>query len=140
MSETTKDEITIRAKINAPVEKVWEYYTKPEHIVKWNSASPDWHTPRAENDLRVGGKFNFRMEARDQSQGFDFNGVYDDVVEHKKIEYTMEGGRKARVTFVGEGGETSVVVTFEAENENPLELQRSGWQSILDNFKAYIEK
>ncbi len=132
--------ITVVAHINAPIEKVWEYYNLPEHITKWNNASEDWHTPRAENDLRVGGKFVFRMEAKDESMGFDFGGIYDEIEEKKLIKYTIDDGRKVVVEFTGNAKETKVVINFEAENENPVERQREGWQAILNNFKKYVEE
>lgn len=131
--------ITIQVSINAPIEKVWECYTKAEHITKWNKASEDWHTPRAENDLRPGGKFVFRMEAKDESMGFDFGGVYDEVEEKKLIKYTIGDGRKVAVEFTGNEKETKMVINFEAEHENSVEKQRAGWQAILDNFKKYVE-
>ena len=131
--------ITIKATVNAPVEKVWNAWSNPKDIMKWNSASDDWHTPKAENDLRTGGKFSSRMEAKDGSWGFDFGGVYDNVEEYKVIEYTMGDGRKVKVTFAGNGNTTEVVETFDAESENSIEMQRSGWQAILDNFKRYTE-
>ena len=131
--------ITVENTVNAPVEKVWEFWTSPEHIIKWNNASDDWHTPRATNDLRVGGKFLSRMESKDGSMGFDFNGVYSEVKEHQLIAYTIEGGRKVRISFSAEEDGTKVVESFEAENENSTELQRGGWQAILDNFKKYVE-
>lgn len=134
---TTK--ITVESTVNAPVEKVWEFWTTPEHIMKWNSASEDWHTPFAENDLRTGGKFASRMEAKDGSFGFDFGGVYDDVKPNEFIAYTMGDGRKTEITFTRNGGETKVVETFDAESQNPVEMQRGGWQAILDNFKKYAE-
>src|SRR3989344_6683128 len=134
------EQITVETVVNAPVEKFWEFFTDPKHIVQWNNASPDWHTPSATNDLRVGGKFNSRMEARDGSAGFDFSGTYDEVVAHERIAYTMDDGRKVEETFVPEGAGTKVVVVFDSETENPPEMQRSGWQSILDNFKSYTEK
>ncbi len=132
--------ITVEAHINAPVEKVWECYTNPDDITNWNNASPDWHTPRTENDLRVGGKFLSRMEAKDGSAGFDFWGIYDEVEVNKLIKYTMGDGRKVEVLFAGDGAQTKVVINFEAENENSVEMQRVGWQAILDNFKKYVEK
>ncbi|SDD14323.1 SRPBCC family protein [Niabella drilacis] len=135
--ETTK--VTIAATINAPVEKVWECWTGPEHIKKWNSASDDWHTPRAENDLRAGGRFSSRMEARDGSMGFDFGGVYDEVKQHELIRYTMDDGRQVQVLFSGDGSSTAVTETFDAETTNPVEMQQAGWQSILNNFKRYAE-
>ncbi|HRH59590.1 MAG TPA: SRPBCC domain-containing protein, partial [Chitinophagaceae bacterium] len=125
--------------VNAPIEKVWEYFTMPEYIIKWNNASDDWHTPRAENDLRAGGRFVYRMEAKDGSFGFDFGGLYNIVDEHAYIEYTMEDGRKVQITFTADGNATKVVESFEAENMNAAELQKTGWQNILDNFKRYME-
>ena len=118
---------------------MWEYWSKPEHITKWNSASDDWHTPRAENDLRVGGKFTARMEAKDGSFGFDFGGIYDAVRENEYIEYTLGDGRKVKVHFKDQGDSTKVTESFDAESTNSVELQRGGWQAILDNFKKYVE-
>jgi uncharacterized protein YndB with AHSA1/START domain len=134
-----KTKITVKNEINAPVEKVWQFWNAPEHITKWCAASDDWHTPRAENDVRTGGKFLSRMEAKDGSLGFDFGGVYDNVKENELIEYTMGDGRKVSVNFSNEGNNTRVVETFEAESQNPIEMQRGGWQAILDNFKKYVE-
>lgn len=131
--------ITVENTINAPAKKVWEYWTKPEHITKWSNASDDWHTPRAENDLRPGGSFLSRMEAKDGSFGFDFGGVYDEVIEHEYIEYTIDDGRKVKITFSGEGNTTKVVESFEAESTNSIEMQKGGWQAILGNFKKYTE-
>ena len=139
METETKTRLTVQATVNAPVEKVWRYWAEPRHITKWNYASDDWHSPRAENDLRRGGKFSARMEARDGSYGFDFGGVYDDVKTHELIEYTIGDGRKVKVTFQPEGNQTTVVETFEAENENSPEMQQAGWQAILNNFKNYVE-
>jgi uncharacterized protein YndB with AHSA1/START domain len=129
-----KTKITVKSSINAPIAKVWDYWNAPEHIVKWNSASPDWHTPKAENDLRIGGKFTSRMEAKDGSFGFDFGGTYDEVVPHQVISYTLDDGRKTRIAFSNDGTETKVIETFEAESTNPIEMQQGGWQAILDNF------
>jgi len=134
-----KQQITIEATVNAPVTKVWQYYTEPKHITKWNNASDDWHTTRAENDLRKGGKFLSRMEAKDGSFGFDFGGVYDDVKANELIAYTMDDGRKARIVFASADNRTKIVIDFDAETENPIELQRGGWQAILDNFKKYVQ-
>lgn len=139
MSATQKTMITVSAAINAPVAKVWDAWTKPEHITKWNNASEDWHTPKAENDLRKGGAFSSRMEAKDGSMGFDFGGVYDDVKNHELIAYTMGDGRTVSILFESEGNTTNVTETFEAESSNPIEMQQGGWQSILDNFKQYAE-
>lgn len=135
--EATK--VTVQSNVNAPIEKVWDYWNAPEHITKWNSASPDWHTPKSENDLRVGGRFTSRMEAKDGSFGFDFGGTYDEVIPHEKISYTMDDGRKTDIIFTNEGGQTKVVETFDAEATNPIEMQQGGWQAILDNFKKYTE-
>lgn len=136
----TPSPITIEASIDAPLETVWSYWTEPEHIMQWNSASPDWHTPRATNDLREGGSFTSRMEARDGSVGFDFGGTYTKVVEHKEIAYTMGDGRKVSVVFDGHGDHTHMSETFDPESQNSVDLQRAGWQSILDNFKSYVEE
>jgi uncharacterized protein YndB with AHSA1/START domain len=131
--------ITVETTVHALVEKVWQYWTLPEHIMQWNNASPDWHTPHAENDLRAGGKFTSRMEARDGSIGFDFWGIYDEVILHERIAYTMGDGRKAGIRFSSVGNETTIAETFEAETENSVELQKTGWQAILDNFRQYVE-
>jgi len=139
METQEKTVITVENSINVPVEKVWEYWTKPEHIIKWCNASDDWHTPRAENDLRVGGKFASRMEAKDGSMGFDFGGVYDAVRNNEYIEYTIGDGRKVKINFSTQGNKTKVVESFEAENTHSIEMQRGGWQAILDNFKKYTE-
>jgi len=139
METINKPQITIEATINAPVEKVWKLWTGPEHIVKWNNASDDWHTTRAENDLRPGGKFLSRMEAKDGSFGFDFGGVYDEVITNKLIRYTIGDGRKVKVDFISNNNETKVITVFEAESQNPIEMQRGGWQAILNNFKKYAE-
>jgi uncharacterized protein YndB with AHSA1/START domain len=139
MPAPDKTVITVTAKINAPLEKVWNLWTDPNHITKWNNASDDWHTPRAENDLRTGGKFLSRMEAKDGSMGFDFIGVYSLVDPLKRIAYTMEDGRKAEITFSENGGVTDISESFEAENMNSIELQEAGWQAILNNFRKYAE-
>src|SRR4051812_10411958 len=133
------NKITVETTVQTSVEKVWALWTEPTHITKWNTASDDWHTPHAENDLRVGGKFLSRMEAKDGSFGFDFGGIYDEVLLHKVIAYTLGDGRKVNITFQGQDNETEVIVTFDAETENPIEFQQQGWQAILDNFKKYAE-
>jgi uncharacterized protein YndB with AHSA1/START domain len=135
--ETAK--IIIQAVISADRKKVWEYYTQPKHITEWNFADPSWHCPTATNDLKVGGKYIARMEARDRSFGFDFEAVYNEIVTSKKFVYTMTDGRQVDVLFQGDNNTTEVIVTFDAETENSLELQKSGWQAILDNFKKYTE-
>jgi uncharacterized protein YndB with AHSA1/START domain len=134
-----KAKITIGATVSGNTKKVWEYWTKPEHITKWNFASDDWHCPKTENDLRVGGKLISRMEAKDGSFGFDFEAIYNEIIDHKKIAYTMTDGRQVVTFFKTQNGETNVSTTFEAENENPVEMQKDGWQAILNNFKKYVE-
>ncbi len=132
--------VTVQAVIQAPVEQVWRSWTEPQHITKWNQASDTWHAPKAENDLRVGGKFLTRMEAKDGRMGFDFYGVYDVVKLHEQISYTIGDGRKVDITFTSHGNETSVVETFDAEGTHSIEMQQAGWQAILDSFKTYTEK
>lgn len=132
--------ITVETTVNTPVGKAWQLWTGEEHIIKWNNASPDWHTPRASNDLKPGGNFSCRMEAKDGSFGFDFGGVYDAVKENESIAYTLGDGRKVEINFTGNQEQTHIVETFEAETENPADMQRAGWQAILDNFKQYAEK
>ena len=140
MEPASNTKITIETTVNAPVEKVWEYWTKPEHVVKWNNASEDWHTTKAENDFRVGGTFVSRMEAKDGSAGFDFTGVNDEIKDHEYIGYTIGDGRKVSIKFTGDGNKTAIAETFEAENTNSIEMQKGGWQAILDNFKKYTEE
>ena len=132
--------ITITATINAPVKKVWDYWTNPAHITKWTFASDDWEAPRAENDVRVEGRFVTRMQAKDGSAGFDFSGEYTEVIEHEKISYVMDDGRKVVTVFESTGEETKIISTFEMEHENSEEMQRAGWQAILDNFKKHTEQ
>lgn len=139
MDKSSKIVINIEAFINAPVEKVWIFWTEPKYIIHWNNASDDWHTPRAENDLRSGGKFLSRMEAKDGSEGFDFTGKYTNVEEYRLIEYLLDDGRSVKVSFYSDGRVTTVAEAFEAESLNPVDLQRSGWQAILDNFKNFVE-
>ncbi len=131
--------ITISATINAPIETVWDCFNNPEHVIHWNAASDDWHCPKSTNDLRVGGSFNHTMAARDGSFSFDFEGVYSAITVNKSIAYGLSDGRQILVTFE-QGGE-SVIVTevFDAETENPIEMQQAGWQAILDRFKGYVE-
>lgn len=139
MNKAMKTKITVRTSIHANLEKVWNIWTGPEHITKWNYASEDWHTPFATNDLRVGGKILSRMEAKDGSMGFDFEGIYTKVDHHKALEYDMSDGREVKITFTEEENETIVEETFDAEESNPVDMQRDGWQAILDNFKKYVE-
>lgn len=132
--------ISIKTEVKKPVEEVWEKWTSPEHIVNWTFASDDWHAPRAENDLKAGGKFSTRMEARDGSIGFDFRGIYDQVETHSQISYTMGDDRKCTITFTSAGDKTMILESFEAENTHSLTMQREGWQAILNNFKKYCEE
>lgn len=132
-------QVTIEATIFAPISKVWEYWTQPEHITKWNFANEDWCCPTASNDLKVGGKYSARMEAKDGSFGFDFEAIYDEVIKDKKIAYTMLDGRKAITDFEEVGGQTKIATTFDAETQNSVDFQKQGWQAILDNFKKYTE-
>src|SRR5690554_2618764 len=131
--------ITIEALIAADIEKVWDFYTDPEHITKWNYASDDWHCPKAENDMKIGGKYAARMEVKDGSFGFDFEAVYDEIIPFEKIVYTIEDGRKVVTVFENLNDKTKVTTIFEAENQNPVDMQKAGWQAILNNFKRYVE-
>ena len=135
MEQLEKIQITVQTTINARVEKVWKLWTSPEHITKWNNASEDWHTPYAENDLQAGGKFLSRMEAKDGSMGFDLIGTYDFITTNESMEYTLGDDRKVSINFTSAGAQTSIIETFEAETTHPIEFQKGGWQSILDNFK-----
>lgn len=139
METTAKPTITVEATINAPVEKAWAIWSQPEHITKWCQASPDWHAPYADNDLRVGGTFKTTMAAKDGSFSFDFGGTYTDVKENSFMAYTMEDGRTVKITFIKDGDATRVIETFDPESQNSLEMQQGGWQAILDNFKSYAE-
>ena len=137
--ENKKVKITVEVTVNASLEKAWDYFTLPEHLTQWNFASEDWHCPKASSDLRTGGKFSATMAAKDGSMSFEFGGTYDEVLKHKKIAYTMGDDRKVEVIFSSNNNSTQVVETFEAESENSIELQKSGWQAILTNFKKYTE-
>ena len=136
---TAKKKITVTATLNIPVTKAWKVYTTPKDIMKWNCASEDWHSPSAKHDLKKGGKFIYRMEAKDKSAGFDFGGTFTDIKTNKLIAYTMGDQRTALVRFAVKGNRTKVTVTFEAEQTNPLRMQKQGWQSILNNFKKYAQ-
>ncbi|TQR07518.1 SRPBCC family protein [Psychrobacillus soli] len=140
MTNENNAKVTIETTIHAPVEKVWEYWSEPDHLTKWNTPSDDWHTPSAENDLRVGGKFSSRMEAKDGSFGFDFAGVYDEVKLHDFISYTLGDGRQVEISFISQENNTKINQVFDPETENPIEMQQQGWQAILDNFKKYAEQ
>ena len=133
--------ITVSTNVKAPIARVWEFWTRPEHIVHWCHASDDWHAPHAENDLRDGGRFVTRMEARDGSAGFDFGGTYTEVTKENRIAYIIDDARKVTVLFdETEDGGVRITETFEPETINPISRQREGWQSILDSFRTYAEK
>ncbi len=131
--------ITIEAVIYSNIEKVWEMWTNPEHVTKWCFASDDWHAPSSSADLKVGGKLSTRMEAKDGSFGFDFWGTYNEIIPNEKLAITMGDGRKWNIYFSKTEGGVKVVEDFEAESENPVEMQQTGWQMILNNFKKYVE-
>jgi len=137
--ENKKVKITVQTTVNATIENVWKIWTTPNDILHWNTASDDWHTTKAENDLKIGGKFSYRMEAKDGSFGFDFEGIYDTVKTNELIAYTMADGRKSIITFKQHGNKINISQTFEAETENTIELQKKGWQAIMNNFKKYTE-
>ncbi|QQT25193.1 SRPBCC family protein [Sphingobacterium spiritivorum] len=135
----TQPQITVETTVNAPVEIVWKAWNTPEDIMQWNAADPSWHCPSSQNDLRVNGKFSNRMEARDGSFGFDFEGTYQQVDLHEKISYTMSDGREVSTLFSGMGDTTTITTTFDAETENDPEFQKQGWQAIISNFTKYVE-
>lgn len=139
MEPTDKTEVTVQTTINAPVEKVWKLWSEPQHIMGWCNASDDWHAPYADNDLRAGGNFKTTMAAKDGSMQFDFGGTYSNVKEHELIEYALGDGRKVKIEFSGNGDQTTITETFDTEKTHPVEMQRDGWQAILDNFKKYTE-
>lgn len=133
--------INITTNIKAPKQKVWEYLNDPKHIVNWNFAHESWSCPSSENDLKVGGTFKNRMEAKDGSFGFDFEGTYDEIKDLEEIKYHLADGRKVETKFTqNEDGSTTLTQNFEPESENPIEMQKGGWQAILDNFKKYVEE
>ncbi|MGH7483451.1 MAG: SRPBCC family protein [Longimicrobiales bacterium] len=131
--------IAVETAVNAKLNQVWDAWNSPADIKQWNTAQEDWHTTRSTVDLREGGKFRSRMEAKDGSEGFDFEGTYTRIVPHKIIEYRMSDGREVKVEFVERSGDVFVQETFDAETENPPEVQRQGWQAILDNFRRHVE-
>lgn len=137
--ETNTNAITVSTIVSEPVEKVWEAWTRPEHITKWTFASDDWHAPHAENDLKVGGKFTTTMAAKDGSFSFDFGGTYTLVAPFDRIEYTLDDGRKVTISFKKSTQGTEIAETFDPERENPADMQRDGWQAIINNFKKYAE-
>ncbi len=132
------NKIIVTATINTDAKKVWDYYTNPKHIVNWNFADPSWHCPTATNDMKVGGVYKARMEAKDGSFGFDFEAVYTEIHDGESFAYKF-GGRQASVVFKEQNGQTTVTVTFDPETQNPVEMQQQGWQAILNNFKNYTE-
>jgi uncharacterized protein YndB with AHSA1/START domain len=136
---SNSNRITISTFVARPVAHVWTCWAEPAHIMQWNAASDDWHCPKATNDLRTGGAFSSTMAARDGSFSFDFEGVYDEVRPNERIAYTMADGRSCEVLFSPENGGTRVIESFDAETQNPVEMQRAGWQAILDRFKAHAE-
>lgn len=136
----SEGKIEIETKINAKIDQVWEYWTQPEHITQWNKASEDWLCPNAENDLKEGGKFKYRMESEDGKVGFDFAGTYKEVKEKEKLTYELEDGRSAEVTFSENDGTVMIKETLDTENQNPVDQQEQGWKSILESFKSYTEK
>ncbi|CAM3770449.1 SRPBCC family protein [Mucilaginibacter galii] len=139
MEATNLSPITVSTTVKAPVAKVWQIWTSPRHITQWCVATDTWHTPRAENHLRPGGKFLSRMEAKDGSMGFDLKGVYDAIIENELITYALDDGRQVKVDFTADADRTTITETFDPENMNPIDMQQAGWQSILDNFKRYVE-
>lgn len=134
-----KQKITVEATIKGDLQNIWLYWTQPSHITKWNFASDDWCCPKAENDLRVGGKMSSRMEAKDGSFGFDFEGVYDEVVDHERITYIMPDGRVSKTRFESLGKHVEVTTVFDTDSQNSIAMQRNGWQAILNNFKNNVE-
>lgn len=132
--------ITVQNTINASIDKVWEFWTQPEHIKNWSFASAEWHTPYAENDLRAGGKFKSTMAAKDGSMSFDFGGEYTLVENHKAIEYVLDDGRKVEITFTETPDGVEIIQSFDPETQNSEEMQQGGWNAILDNFKSYVEQ
>jgi len=131
--------IRVKVAVEAPLPKVWQYFTDPSYIIGWNFASDDWFTPKASNELFVGGRFNYLMSAKDHSISFNFSGTYTLIDQHRQIAYTLDDGRAVTVRFIENGKTTEIVETFEAEESNPVSLQQIGWQNILDNFKNYTE-
>ncbi|MES2478325.1 MAG: SRPBCC family protein [Bacteroidota bacterium] len=134
------EKIIIETTVMAPSNKVWSLFTIPAHITQWSAASDDWHTTKAENDVREGGRFSSRMEAKDGSFGFDFSGTYTLVKEPHQINYTLDDNRKVEIKFTSDANSTRIVQAFEPEQTNPKEMQQMGWQAILDNFKKYVEQ
>lgn len=139
MKTAQTQSITVETLVNAPVEKAWKFFSDPEHITQWAFASDDWHAPYADNDLRKDGKFKTTMAAKDGSFSFDFEGVYTNVVPNKVVEYAMSDGRKVKVDFEADGNSTRIRETFDPETENSIDMQRAGWQAILENYRRHVE-
>lgn len=137
--KTNKEKITVQVSVNVNIESVWEKWTNPIHVITWNTASDDWHTTKAENDLRIDGKFNYRMEAKDGSFRFDFWGIYKKIQTNELLGIVLGDEREMSVKFIPKDGRTEIIETFEAEETNSIELQKNGWQAILNNFKKYVE-
>ena len=140
MVQSQREKIRVEITVEEPIAKVWAYWTQPQHITQWNNASPDWHTPFAQNDLKAGGRFLSRMEAMDGSFGFDFSGTYTEVKPLEFISYILDDDRKVEIRFVQQANSVHIIETFEAEDANSIEQQQFGWQCILDNFKKFIEQ
>ena len=140
METVERNVVTVQVTVNAPVEKVWKYWNEPEHIKQWCFASPEWHAPHSENDLRKDGKLKTTMAAKDGSFAFDFEGTYTRVEQYKLIEYVLGDGRRVSIAFSPEGDGTKISETFDTEASNPIEMQRAGWQAILNNFKIHTER
>jgi len=131
--------IKIETLVHAPIDFVWSTWNSANHVVHWNHASDDWHSPKAENNFVVGGKFVYRMEAKDKSFGFDFSGTYEEIVDKKRVVTRLDDSRLVITDFMDENGDVRIVETFEAEDENSIELQKEGWSAILNNYKLYTE-
>ncbi len=131
--------IAVTTTVHASAQKAWSYWTEPEHIIQWNAASKDWHTPYAQNDLRAGGEFLYRMESKDGKFGFDFSGIYNEIKPYESISYTLGDGRNVNISFESKENQTRIVETFDAESSHSFEQQQNGWQAILDNFKRHTE-
>lgn len=133
------NKITIKTQVKGNVQQVWNAYTNPQHIINWNFATSEWHCPAATNDLRIGGEYFTRMEAKDGSFGFDFKAIYKELTPEQSFVYVLEDGREVGVSFIPQGDTTEIVIVFDPESQNPIEMQQAGWQAILDNFKRYAE-
>lgn len=134
------NQVTVQTEVNQPIEQVWDLFTNPKHIINWNFAHESWECPSASNDLQVGGQLQSRMQAKDGSFGFDLIGIYDEIKEQQSLKYHLEDGRNVEVIFENlSGDKTRITENFDPENQNPVDLQKDGWQAILNNFKTYSE-